>query len=80
MTAEHFLSLQDQKRETILTTKGIYVAQRETGDLVYDLYQVDSFYVEFCYSFSENSTVTTTVFTDLDCLAPYRGQFNAVNT
>ena len=79
MTAQNFLSLHDQRREAVLITKGIYLAQRETADFVYDLYQVDSFYVEFCYSISENSTVTTAVFTDLDCLAPYRGQFKAMN-
>ena len=72
MTAEYFLSLKDKKREAILTTKGIFLAQKEIGDMIYDLYQVDSFYVEFSYSISGNRTVTTNVYTDLRSSAQYR--------
>lgn len=71
MTPEYFLSLNDQRRESILAKKGIHLAQRENGELFYDLYQVDSFYVEFCYFISVNSTVTTNVFTDIRNLNPY---------
>ena len=71
MTPEYFISLNDQRRESILTKKGIHLAQLEKGELLYDLYQVDSFYVEFCYLISVNSTVTTRVFTDTESLSPY---------
>ncbi|MEJ7914344.1 MAG: hypothetical protein WKF70_14400 [Chitinophagaceae bacterium] len=71
MTPEYFISLPDKKREDILTKKGIHLAQLEKGELLFDLYQVDSFYVEFCYFISVNSTVTTKVFTDTENLSPY---------
>lgn len=71
MTPEYFISLSDQRREAILAKKGTYLAQLEKGELLYDLYQVDSFYVEFCYFISANSTVTTRVFTEVESLTPY---------
>lgn len=71
MTPDYFISLNDQRREAILAKKGIHLAQGEKGELLYDLYQVDSFYVEFCYFISVNSTVTTRVFTEIDNLGPY---------
>ena len=74
MTAEYFLSLNDRRREAILTTKGVFLSQKEIGGVVHDLYKVDAFYVEFRYSISGNSTVITNVFTALESSAHYHDQ------
>lgn len=71
MSANEFSLLNDENREDILTMDGTLLAQREQNGLFYDLYQVDGFYVEFCYQISRNSRVTTTVFSDTSMLDPY---------
>lgn len=71
MTAEAFCQLNDENREDILTLEGSYIGQREANGLFFDLYQVQGFYVEFCYHIGRNSKVTTRIFADMDLLDPY---------
>ena len=71
MTAQEFSLLNDENREDVLTFQGTLLAQREQDGLYFDLYQVDGFYVEFCYQISRNSKVTSTIFSDLSMLDPY---------
>ncbi|MEO6914840.1 MAG: hypothetical protein ABI151_03590 [Chitinophagaceae bacterium] len=73
MTAHEFSLLNDENREDILTFQGTLLGQREQNGFYYDLYQVDGFYVEFCYQISRNSRVTTAVFSDTAKLDPYLG-------
>ena len=71
MTAEAFCQLNDESREDILTLEGTHIGQREVNGLFFDLYQVQGFYVEFCYHLGRNSKVTTHIFDDTDQLDPY---------
>ena len=71
MTAEAFCQLNDESREDILTLEGTHIGQREANGLFFDLYQVQAFYVEFCYHLGRNSKVTTNIFADMDQLDPY---------
>ena len=71
MTAQAFSLLNDESREDVLTSQGILLGQREQNGLYFDLYQVDGFYVEFCYQISANSKVTTKILSDTEVLDPY---------
>ena len=71
MTAQAFSLLNDESREDVLTSQGILLGQREQNGLYFDLYQVDGFYVEFCYQISANSKVTTRILSDTEILDPY---------
>lgn len=64
-----FLSAED--REELIRTRGVFLASRSEGDFLMDLYQMDSFYVEFFYLTHDHGVVKSRCFTSPDELKPY---------
>ena len=72
MTHYQFDHLNYVEQEESICDNGIFLATRDAGDLMYDLYQIDSFYVEFFYNINKNNLkVKLRCFTDTEELRPY---------
>jgi hypothetical protein len=71
MTMLQFISLNKIVQEEILLSCGVYLAGRTDKKFVYDLYQIDGFYVEFFYKPESETTIYVRAFDELDHLDAY---------
>ena len=71
MTMLQYISLDAVLQEEILKECGVYVAGRADDEFIYDLYQIDGFYVEFFYKPLINSGISARAFDDTQNLCAY---------
>ena len=72
MTLLQFDHLHYVEQEESICDQGVFLANRYEGELMYDLYQIDSFYVEFFYNINKNNLrVKLRCFSDTEELKPY---------
>lgn len=66
-----FISLDAVLQEEIIKECGVYIAGRADKKFIYDLYQIDSFYVEFFYKPMAESRIHARAFDDTKNLCSY---------
>jgi hypothetical protein len=71
MTIDQFSAISQKEQVDIVAEKGVLLAYRKEGLTMYDLYNIDSFFIEFCYHLAQNNTVKMKVFQDPLELKPY---------
>lgn len=64
MTINEFKAESLESQVDIVSEKGILLAYRNEGVVMYDLYNIDDFYVEFSYNLAYNDAVTMKIFQD----------------
>lgn len=65
MKIEEFNSLNETEQEEIVWERGEFLRNHNEGNLMWDLYQLDSFYVSFFYELQKNQKATIKTFADL---------------
>jgi hypothetical protein len=72
MTLYQFNHLHEVEQEESIEDEGIFLANRDEGPMMFDLYQIGNFYVEFYYHIGgNNSKIRLRSFSDTDELYPY---------
>lgn len=71
MTINEFRAESLESQVDIVSEKGILLAYRNEGVVIYDLYNIDDFFVEFSYNLAQNEAVTMKIFHDPMGLKPY---------
>jgi len=71
MTINEFMAESLESQVDIVSDKGILLAYRNEGVVMYDLYNIDDFFVEFSYNLAYNEAVTMKTFQDAMELKPY---------
>lgn len=72
MTIYTFDHLHEIEQEESVEDEGVFLANRNDGKLMFDLYQMGDFYVEFYYFIDRNNAkVKHRSFIDTDELHPY---------
>lgn len=72
MTLYQFNHLNEVEQEESVEDIGVFLANRNAGVLMFDLYQIDNFYIEFSYFINRNaSKVMLRSFVDTNELHPY---------
>lgn len=71
MTIIEFMAESLESQVDIVSEKGILLAYRNEGIVIYDLYNIDDFFVEFSYNLAYNDTVRINIFQDAMELKPY---------
>jgi hypothetical protein len=67
-----FGHLNEIEQEESIEDEGVFLANRNDGQLMFDLYQIGDFYVEFYYFIDRNNAkVKLRSFVDTDELRPY---------
>jgi hypothetical protein len=72
MTIYKFDHLHKIEQEESVEDEGVFLANRNDGQLMFDLYQIGDFYVEFYYYINRNDfKVKLRSFVDTEELNPY---------
>lgn len=71
MTFNEFMAESQESQVDIVSDKGILLAYRNEGVVMYDLYGIDEFYVEFSYNLANNEAVKMKIYQDPMELKPY---------
>lgn len=71
MTINEFKAECMESQVNIVSDKGILLAYRNEGVVMYDLYNIDDFFVEFSYNLAYNDAVRMKIFHDPIELKPY---------
>lgn len=71
MTLNEFMAESQESQVDIVSEKGILLAYRNEGVVMYDLYNIDDFFVEFSYNLANNNTVRMHIFQDTRELKSY---------
>lgn len=71
MTFQEFQSLDEKSRELAFWIQSEHLAERHEPGLVYQLFQLDAFYIEVKYSTIQNTLEEIIAFESLDLLDPY---------
>lgn len=71
MTFNEFMAESQESQVDIVSEKGILLAYRNEGVMMYDLYNIEDFYVEFSYNLAYNEAVRMKIFQDSTELKPY---------
>lgn len=72
MTFYKFNHLNEIEQEESIEDEGVFLATRIQDAMMFDLYQIGDFYVEFYSDINQNSTtIVLRTFTDIDQLGPY---------
>jgi hypothetical protein len=66
-----FLSKEDQ--QYLAETRGSFIGSREECDIMFDLYSLEDFYVEFFYLIHDHIEIKVRCFTSKEELKPYTG-------
>ena len=64
MTYNEFMAESQESQVDIVSDQGILLAYRNKNTVMYDLYNVDDFFVEFSYNLASNEAVTMKIFED----------------
>jgi len=68
MTLQEFIQLNEVEQEEVVWDNGSFIATKDNDDLIYDIYKVDSFYVQFSYLLGKPETVTIAASTNVNQL------------
>jgi len=71
MTMYEFSILEKEDQEVFLESNGIFLVTREQDGFIFDLYKIDSFYVEFFYFTHDHGKIVVRCFTSVEELKPY---------
>jgi hypothetical protein len=71
MTLQHFNKLSQHKKHRNLLVNGVWLADRQTEESTILLFQMDSFYVEICFSKDGDEITQSNCFDSVDFLDPY---------
>ena len=71
MTILQFKRLRELKQLKIVKRNGVFLAERYDSQYRYKLYQVEGFYVELIYTFTDNLMRMMDVFEGTASLDPY---------
>jgi hypothetical protein len=71
MNFQEFQSLDEKARELAFWIHSEHLAERHEPGLVYQLFQLDAFYIEVRYSTIRNTLEEIVAFETLDLLEPY---------
>ena len=71
MTFRHFQYLDEDDQQLVCWEMGVAVADRAERGYIYQLFQIDAFYVEVKYNISLNIVESYTAFESTDKLGPY---------
>jgi hypothetical protein len=72
MTLYQFDHLHQVEQEESIEDEGVFLANRCEGEFMFDLYQIDDFYVELFYNIENNKAkVRLRSFIDTEKLTPY---------
>jgi hypothetical protein len=68
MIMQEFRLLHEYEQEEIVYEQGVFLGNYVRGNKICDVYQLQSFYVKFCYLLSINGPAMITIFTRPDNL------------
>jgi hypothetical protein len=71
MTLEQFKYLDLKAQEFILQTKAVFIASMQDEEHVYNLFQVDGFYLEVNCNLKETVVRSLSYYEDTELLEPY---------
>lgn len=71
MTLEQFKYLDLKDQEHILQTKAVFIASMQDEENVYNLFQVDGFYLEVNCNLKETVVRSLSYYEETDLLDPY---------
>lgn len=64
MTMHEFGLLTDERQKEVLYDKGMLLSCRKNGALIYNIWQIDGLFIEFCLNLSNYTMVRTGMFED----------------
>lgn len=71
MTLEQFKYLSPKEQEFALKTQAVFIASMHDKENIYNLFQIDSFYLEVYYNVEENVVSSLIYFDEINMLEPY---------
>jgi len=71
MNLHQFCFLTKDDQEYLTETRGNFIASREEADIMFDLYMLEEFYVEFFYLIHDHLEIKVRCFTSKEELRPY---------
>lgn len=71
MTMQAFSYLNEVERADLITERGVLLSERVNNEAIYDMYKMDSFYVEFCYTLNKKPEVHCCIYKTLNRQRPY---------
>ena len=74
MTINEFRAEHLESQVDIVSERGTLLAYRNVGTVIFDLYNIDDFFIEFSYDLGVNEAVTMKIFDDSMQLKPYFSQ------
>ena len=74
-----FSYLNEIEQADLITERGILVNERVDEEAIYDLYKMDTFYVEFCYFTNSNMNVRCSIYKNRNMGQPYLQTLIGVN-
>ena len=72
MTMQSFHYLNEIEQADLVTEKGTFICERVDGDTIYNLYQIDAFFVEYCFFSSDDREAQCRIFKSPPRFHPYR--------
>ena len=71
MNLHQFSFLTKDDQEYLTETRGQFIASREESDIMFDLYSLEEFYVEYFYLIHDHLEIKVRCFTSKEELKPY---------
>ena len=71
MNLHQFCFLTKDDQEYLTETRGKFIASREESDIMFDLYSLEEFYVEYFYLIHDHLEIKVRCFTSKEELKPY---------
>lgn len=71
MNLYKFSLLDIKEKETILFQQGVLLAARQEDEHMFELYQLNSYYVEFIYNINGEGNMAVRCFTSVEEIKPY---------
>lgn len=71
MTIWEFSIMEKEDQEIVLDKHGTFLATREEDGFIFDLYKMNSFYVEFFYFTNDHGKIVVRCFNSVEELKPY---------
>ena len=68
-----FSFLEREQQEYIISEQGTFLATMEKDGFIFDLYQLETYYVEFFYYLHDHEKIVVRCFNSPDELRPYFG-------
>jgi hypothetical protein len=76
MTLHEFKYLNSREQELVLRTKAVFIGAIQDEEGIYNLYQVDGFYLEVLCNRDETRVCSFSYFEEIHLLEPYLNSIN----